>query len=319
MKKVFKQFTSTVSQIGERQASFMISTSAIDRDGDTIDPKGWDLTAFKENPVVLWAHDYSQPPIGRAINIAATEHGLRADVEFTPKGMHPFADMVYDMIQAGFLNATSVGFRGKGEKAQNRERGYDFTSQELLEFSIVPVPSNPEALALRGETNQQLHRYARAMRHWTKAILGEDAPKLDAEQFTNLADAIAKAMTEQPKEQPKDEPSGLDYAAIAAEVAKLLGNQKVVVTLDSKEIAYGLLKDGVLSITPQEISKDILDIVPTETEIDWSGITFTEPEITQRDIQGVADMLMKEMQQTFREMVGAEARTAINHMTGRLD
>jgi hypothetical protein len=52
------------------------------------------------------------------------------------------------MVKRGFLRATSVGFRPKRDKySWNEERGgIDFEEQELLEFSVVPVPSNPEAL-----------------------------------------------------------------------------------------------------------------------------------------------------------------------------
>lgn len=297
MKTTYKQYATTVEPMSERKMGFVISTAAVDRDGDTVDPKGWDLGSYTKNPVVLWAHDYSQPPIGKATNIQATKDGLRADVEFLPQGMSPFADMIHDMVKTGFLNATSVGFRGiDAEHPKDRKGGYDFKKQELLEFSIVPVPSNPEALALRGIEGEQAKRYAKAMRHWTKAILGDEAPKLDEEQFDNLADAIAKAMKEEPKvEAPKAE--ALDYAAIAVEVAKIL---KPVET--------------------KEISDDVLAIEAVEPEIVWDEIALPEQrEGLQIDAKQVSDMLVESMRETLREMASATAQAAINRMTGRLD
>lgn len=162
-----KQYPVTVEEISPRKMGFIISTAAIDRDGDTIDPKGWDLTHYKRNPVVLWAHDYTQLPVGKALNIEATKDGLKADVEFPPPGTYPFADTVHDMLKAGFLNATSVGFAPvEHAQAKTRERGYDFSKQELLEFSIVPVPSNPEALAQRGLTPEAVKEYRKALSGW---------------------------------------------------------------------------------------------------------------------------------------------------------
>ena len=54
----------------------------------------------------------------------------------------------------GFLSATSVGFRQlTWDFTEDEERGADdwwpgivFHTQELVEFSIVTVPANPEAL-----------------------------------------------------------------------------------------------------------------------------------------------------------------------------
>ncbi len=299
MKTTYKQYTTTVESLGERKMGFVISTAAVDRDGDTVDPKGWDLGSYTKNPVVLWAHDYSQPPVGKAVNIQATKDGLRADVEFLPKGMSSFADMIHDMVQAGFLNATSVGFKGiDAEVSKERQHGYDFKKQELLEFSIVPVPSNPEALALRGIEGEQVKRYAKAMRHWTKATLGDEAPKLDAEQFDNLADAIAKAMKEPEKKEATQEAQALDYAAIAAEVAKILQPAK-------EEPA-------------QEISTDVLQIEEVKAEIDWDAFEYPERSL-EIDPKIITDMLLASVKDGFREMASASAQAAINKLTGRLD
>lgn len=129
---------------------FAISTGVEDRDRDTINPKGWDLKNYKKNPVVLWAHNYWTPPIAQGLKVWVKDEKLKAIVKFTDEDLYPFGYMIYRMCKAGFLNATSVGFRpSKWEDRRNDEGawvGYNFLKQELLEFSIVPVPSNPEAL-----------------------------------------------------------------------------------------------------------------------------------------------------------------------------
>jgi len=138
-----------VKKVGERQYEFTASTADIDRDGEVIDVAGWDLKNFKKNPVIMFAHDYRTLPIGRATKIGVREGKLVNNVEFPPEGTYEFADIVERLVGAGFLKTESVGFMPKkwedgdgGEKTPRRT----YTKQELLEISIVPVPSNPNAL-----------------------------------------------------------------------------------------------------------------------------------------------------------------------------
>jgi len=138
-----------VKKVGERQYEFTASTADMDRDGEVIDVSGWDLKNFKKNPVIMFAHDYRTLPIGRATKIGIREGKLVNNVEFPPEGTYEFADIVERLVGAGFLKTESVGFMPKkwedgdgGEKTPRRT----YTKQELLEISIVPVPSNPNAL-----------------------------------------------------------------------------------------------------------------------------------------------------------------------------
>jgi len=138
-----------VKKLGERQYEFTASTADMDRDGEVIDVLGWDLKNFKKNPVIMFAHDYRTLPIGRAVKIGVKEGKLMNTVEFPPEGTYEFADTVERLVDTGYLKTESVGFiprkweDGDGEKGSPRRT---YTKQELLEISIVPVPSNPNAL-----------------------------------------------------------------------------------------------------------------------------------------------------------------------------
>lgn len=137
----------TVKQFGEaeeRILRFIGSTETRDRDGDVLAVDGWELANYLKNPVFLWAHDYSIPPIGKAINVTVRNKQLLFDIEFPEEGVYPLADTVYKLYRGGFLSATSVGFIGKD--GMPIATGTHFTRQELLELSAVPVPSNPTAL-----------------------------------------------------------------------------------------------------------------------------------------------------------------------------
>lgn len=145
---VRKEIISDVTATGEG-LNFILSTSAIDRHGDTVAQTGWKLENYRKNPVVLFGHDQQSPPVGRAPNILLEGNVLVAKgVQFTPKDLNPFGYMIGEMYRQKFMNAVSVGFLPSKWK-ENENRGglaMDFEEQELLEFSAVPVPANPEAL-----------------------------------------------------------------------------------------------------------------------------------------------------------------------------
>jgi uncharacterized protein len=141
-----KTFEAEVKQVGERVLEFTISTGAVDRDKDTVAPSGWKLDAYRRNPVVLWAHNYQQPPIGKATKVWVAGNALKAQAEFATAEVYPFADTIFQLLKGGFLRAVSVGFEPVKHAYNAQRGGVDYTEQALLEFSIVPVPANAEAL-----------------------------------------------------------------------------------------------------------------------------------------------------------------------------
>jgi HK97 family phage prohead protease len=146
-----KSFESECRAIDQeaRAVDFIISTASVDRMGDTVSVDGWKLDSYRKNPVVLWAHDASMLPIAKATNIRVEDGKLKARAEFLPREISGMSYAVFEMIKGGFLNATSVGFapiRYAFSEAADRKFGIDFLEQELLEFSVVPIPANAEAL-----------------------------------------------------------------------------------------------------------------------------------------------------------------------------
>lgn len=137
-----------------RQMLFAISSQAVDRDTDTVAIDGWDLKNYRNNPVVLFGHNYwnnEAPVVGNSLSEFVANKKLKSLMEFTPQGVVPLADTLHALYANGFMHATSVGFIANDyefvEDDPGRPWGIDFLEQELLEYSLVPVPSNPEALA----------------------------------------------------------------------------------------------------------------------------------------------------------------------------
>ena len=143
----------------ERTVTAIISTGAIDRDSEVLDPKGMISENFEKNPVVPWSHNAGEPPIGKALWVKASPKRnptkIIAKVKFA---MTDRAEEVWQLFKGGFLKAFSVGFRPleghrptpdeiKGNPILADAR-FIFSKWELLEFSPVTVPANAEALAL---------------------------------------------------------------------------------------------------------------------------------------------------------------------------
>ncbi len=146
----------------ERSVVSYINTAARDRDNEIIVPKGVVLKDYKKNPVVMFAHNYSMLPIGKNLWIRNDGNGLVAKTQYAK---HPKADEVYEYRKDGFPLAESVGFipletirpadvldeelEKLGLDPTEARKAYRiYTKWILLEYSDVPVPSNPEALQL---------------------------------------------------------------------------------------------------------------------------------------------------------------------------
>lgn len=169
--------TKEASDTGSFQV--VISTADQDRQGESVDQAGWDLTHYKKNPVVLWGHDYYSLPIGITESIEVKDNQLVATGRFAPAEANPFAQQVRRLYDLKIVRATSVGFIAK------EVDGNKITKAELLEFSFVPVPANPYALS-NGQAKE----------------LGLDLAMIKAKGLELKTDS-----TSQPEETPKEEPS----------------------------------------------------------------------------------------------------------------
>lgn len=133
-----------------RLIRYVFSDDSVGRDDHVIEPGAWDLGNFLRNPVFLWAHDQSSPPIGRVVEIEERGRQLVGSVEYLDRDVSEFADSIFRMTKGGFLNATSTSWLPidyKRTTDKNRPGGIDFSRVELLEISQVPVPALPTALA----------------------------------------------------------------------------------------------------------------------------------------------------------------------------
>lgn len=121
----------------------IITTEDIDRAGEMIKSDAWELDRYMLNPVVLWAHNYSELPVGVTETLEKIDGGkLKATGKFA---RHAKAQEVRVLYEEGYLKTSSVGF------IPLMMEGNVITKAELLEWSFVPVPCNPFALSTLSE------------------------------------------------------------------------------------------------------------------------------------------------------------------------
>ncbi len=142
------------------QRPVLITTDDVDRMGDVIVPEGAILEHYRKNPVILWAHDYTLPPLGSAQWIKRTDHGILAKPRWAST---EFAQQIKRLYDEGHMKAWSIGFLPKAwEDIHSKDTdkpgitGRRYTKWELLEFSAVPVPANPNALSLAIKSGLQV-------------------------------------------------------------------------------------------------------------------------------------------------------------------
>lgn len=193
------------------QAEFIISNAASDRYGESIVMEGINTTKYMQNPVVLWGHDYTALPLGRTLSLRQEGGNLIALVQFDID-LSDFANTVYQQILRGTISAASIGglVKAYGLTDQNTTDWDTIAEMEMVEWSVVPVPANPEALVLSKQfgmeetvLKQQYMEFVASAIITTKGI-GSDELDQQVETLENLLSAL-KSVRSASREPGKEE------------------------------------------------------------------------------------------------------------------
>ena len=261
---------------------FVASTDAPDRMGDIVD-QSWRLDSYKDNPVILWAHRYDLPPVGKAVSVEVTEAGLEMEVEWDT-GSEAGAQ-VARQFEEGFLSAGSVGFAPRVQLRRDQldeddprkaASGYVFLDNELLEFSAVPVPANAQALAAKGLPAPS-HMDGPTLEGWIEGSVRhmlDEGGDVEDDDKTGAAEALIDAVAKRYGLPPHEV-----LAMEAADVVKLLDKPK------PDPAPRATLRDGILALLDddEEIRRAIGKVaearvwgVPDEDDEPDEGETLEE-------------------------------------------
>lgn len=169
MNVIDKQFNAApnVKEVeGKKLYEFVLSSNAIDRHFERMDVKGIDYSNFKNNPQAFWNHRSTDKPIGKWEDIY-----VQGDKLYGLLDIHEETDearTLKNLVDKGYINATSIGFYSKKiekepvpddikEFARNNwvENIIIHRQSELIEVSLVTIPSNPEAIRIKSVTDFQ--------------------------------------------------------------------------------------------------------------------------------------------------------------------
>ena len=142
----------------ERTIVHYITTKVVDRFGDKIYPEGMDDSDYRKNPVVLFAHDARELTIGKNIWLKKDKKGVLAKTQFADTQI---GKDLFRLNQNGFLNAWSIGFIIPEGGSEYTDKVNHIKKWNLLEYSNVPLPANPESLnlMLKEVSDERLKRY----------------------------------------------------------------------------------------------------------------------------------------------------------------
>ena len=218
--KIF-HWTNTFKTLGEDDDGGLdikgsASTDALDRAGDIIESNAWTksggLENFKNNPIVLFNHDYDRP-IGRAKEIGVTENGLELTARISKS-----AGEIKDLIKDGVLGAFSVGFKVKDADYNDETDGYKIKDAELFEVSVVSVPCNQTAVFSLAKSFDSMEEYNQFKKDFIQETHSIDANAKIEQSSEAKADKTETKMSEESK-TPEVSPE-FDLDAFAKQVAE---------------------------------------------------------------------------------------------------
>lgn len=128
---------------------FVLSDQTKNLYGFVVITAGIDLSAFKDNPVMLYNHDYDKL-IGQWVDYRIEGTQLTAAPAFDENDT--YAMQQYQKVEDGILKGASVGISPvKFDEAKS-----EMSASLLLEASVTPVPNNRSALAIYNAKGQKL-------------------------------------------------------------------------------------------------------------------------------------------------------------------
>jgi len=247
--------------LNTRSVEVIASTDAIDCYGEVL-VQDWDLTRYDNNPVVLYGHQSWGPdglPIGHAedVRVEKGDGGrkrLVAKLFFVDEKANPMGEKVWQGFLQKSLRAVSVGFRSKQGITQDIDGRTVFvlSGNELVEISVVPLPANPEAVAIAAKSMDIIRALVGAKPQHEESNMTPINIKtvlaiLSLADTASEADVVDKVKTfERKGSEAEARATGAEtrVKAVEGQVAQLLG----AVGADSLEKALGAIEAGKAAV-----------------------------------------------------------------------
>lgn len=290
----------------DRSVRVIASTDAIDSYDEIVD-QDWRLDRYKANPVVLYGHNRvgflgmgGDPnwtlPIGFATDITAKGQ-LEATLNFVDERANPMAVKVWEGFRQTSIRAVSVGFKPhtiKAEKIDDKEI-YRLSDNELFEISPVPIPANPEAVALSAERQNErawlrsrAYSIPAARAAQEKSTMELEALKAELKAATEARNAAEAALKSKTGElTSKDSELTSLKSELTASKAKVTELEGKIAALETQ------LKAIETEKTDKAIDAEVQALVgkklTPEQKADFVALRKSNPEQFQSIVKGLPD------------------------------
>ena len=229
----------------------VIAANELSRNGDELNLRGISFKNYRKNPVVLWAHNsYQGIPIAKTVKIGHDDQGrIVADFEFNSED--EFAARVENAWNGGFIRGASIRYMPTKVVEMLDEQGrvdrLRIEESELLEWSLVPVPADPDSVRAAARALGLPEEIFRGLEPEpeddeaeppTEPVTDEPEPgpnqddpiealraRVDAleQEFRELAarDSTTEEEPQESQKVPESDPADLMLAAIGAQFAAM--------------------------------------------------------------------------------------------------
>ena len=307
MEKIF-HWTNTFKTLGEDDDGGLdikgsASTNSLDRAGDVIETEAWTkggLENFKNNPVILFNHNYDRP-IGRAKEIGVTENGLELTARISKS-----SGEIKDLIKDGVLGAFSVGFKVKDADYIKETDGYKIKDAELFEVSVVSVPCNQTAVFSLAKSFDSMEEYDKFKKNFIKETSSIDANAKIEQSSEAKADKTETKMSEE-KKTPEVSPE-FDLEAFAKQVAEdtatkiamKQAEQKAQAEAEAKEVAEKQAEAEASEKAELEAKQEEQKVV-VKSSISGAEKLINDVAAKVEERQGDLESVVKELQSELTE------------------
>ena len=303
MEKIF-HWTNTFKTLGEDEdgsikISGLASTNALDRTGDVINHDAWTksngLENFKQNPIILFNHDYNKP-IGRATSMEVSEQGLEVGAKISKS-----AGEIKDLIKDGVLGAFSVGFRVKDADYNDETDGYKIKDAELFEVSVVSVPANQTAMfsiAKSFDSQEEYEEFKKTFISNNNMATSTDTVNIGEVDTPQDEVKTSNQETNMSKDTKTPEAETVDLKAYAEEIAKATAAKIAMQDAEKKAKEQAEVEEAAQQKAAEEAE---VEKVKTIVEVGMSGAERLMEDVEKRvsekheDLEKVVNELRTEL------------------------
>lgn len=225
--------SASTKDLGEGILEAVITTASVDRHRENIITSGVDTTNYMDNPVVLYGHDYGSLPIGKALKLVEMKNKIKARFQLAID-IFPFANTVYEMVRNGYINAVSIG----GVVKKWSEDYMTIEEMEMVEFSIVPIPANPEALitsrSIEQATGKSLDTIKQEYVDFAREILLDKTADMGQDELKDAIKVLKNLLAR--LEETADMPSRTDAKQVKRITHLLLADARALTTESQRVI-----------------------------------------------------------------------------------